>query len=272
MKIILNLIVVMTIVIITSACGDKTPPKIVKEPKTQDIIVIGDKTPPKIVKEPKTQDIIVIGNQTWRAKNLDVTTFLNGDAIPEAKTDEEWKEAGENKQAAWCYYDNDPKNGVKYGKLYNWYAVNDARGLAPLGWHVSTDQEWTVLSYFLGGNDVAGKKMKNSSGWYGYGCKKCNGGSTEIKNICSACKGTQSNSSEPFSGNGTNSSGFSSLPGGARLYNGNFRFVGIFGFWWSASEYDWTDAWSRESYCTDSYLYRNSCNESDGLSVRCVKN
>jgi uncharacterized protein (TIGR02145 family) len=105
---------------------------------------------------------VTIGTQTWTTKNLDVATFRNGDAIPQAKTDEEWQAAGKNKQAAWCYYNNDPKNGTKYGKLYNWYAVNDARGLAPAGWHVPTDQEWTVLSTFLGGEESAGEKMKMS--------------------------------------------------------------------------------------------------------------
>jgi uncharacterized protein (TIGR02145 family) len=104
---------------------------------------------------------VTIGTQTWTTKNLDVATFRNGDAIPEAKTDEEWQAAGDNKQPAWCYYDNDPKNGVKYGKLYNWYAVNDARGLAPAGWHIPTDEAWTELSTFLGGLDVAGKKNEN---------------------------------------------------------------------------------------------------------------
>jgi len=116
MKIILNLTVLMIIILITSACVDKTP------------------------------DIMVIGTQTWKTLNLDVATFRNGDPIPEAKTDEEWKAAGENKQPAWCYYENDPMNGTNYGKLYNWYALNDLRGLAPTGWHIPTDLEWTVLS------------------------------------------------------------------------------------------------------------------------------
>ena len=251
MKIILNLIVVMIIVLITSACGDKTPPK--------------------IVKEPKTPDVMVIGNQTWAIKNLDLDAFRNGDTIPQAKTNKEWIAAGKNKQPAWCYRDNDPKNGTKYGKLYNWYAVNDARGLAPMGWHVPTDQEWTVLSTFLGGEDIAGEKMKSSSGWNDYGCKKCNGGSAEFKKICSACKGTQSNSSEPFSCNGTNSSGFTGLPGGARNYDGSFDVVDNSGFWWSASESNETLAWYRALPNLNSNLYRNTVINNFGFSVRCVR-
>ena len=215
---------------------------------------------------------VTIGTQTWTALNLDVATFSNDDAIPEAKTNEEWVAAGENEQPAWCYYDNDPKNGTKYGKLYNWYAVNDYRGLAPAGWHVPTDEEWTVLSTYLG-EDVAGKKMKSTSGWKGYDCKKCNGGSAEFKKTCSACKGTQSNSSEPFSsGNGTNSSGFMGLPGGGRYPNGPFLGVGSYGDWWSASESDGTDAWGRGLGSSYSILYRGSSSTKPaGVSVRCVK-
>ena len=82
------------------------------------------------------------GPQVWMRKNLDVSTFRNGDPIPYAKTAEEWKAAGDNKQPAWCYYDNDTVNFKKYGGLYNWYAVNDPRGLAPEGYHIPTDEEW----------------------------------------------------------------------------------------------------------------------------------
>jgi len=184
---------------------------------------------------------VTIGTQTWTTKNLDVATFRNGDAIPQAKTNDEWTAAGENKQAAWCYYDNDPKNGAKYGKLYNWYAVNDARGLAPTGWHVPTNQEWTVLSTFLGGWDVAGEKMKSSSGW-----------------------------SE--NGNGNNISGFSGLPGGCRSSYGSFYDVGSTGSWWSASEDGETDAWTRRLHYFYSYLVRySSFFKMYGFSVRCVE-
>jgi uncharacterized protein (TIGR02145 family) len=216
MKIILNLTVLMMIVLTTSSCGDKTPPK--------------DKTP----------DDVVIGTQTWTTKNLDVATFRNGDAIPQAKTDEEWGAASENKQPAWCYYENNTANGTKYGKLYNWYAVNDARGLAPAGYHIPTDEEWTVLSTFLGGEDVAGKKMKSTSGW----------------NV---------------DGNGTNSSGFSGLPGGCRFSFGYFSPVGDGGGWWSASEYDVSDGWGRVLGSSRSSLDRYDYNKGNGLSVRCVR-
>jgi uncharacterized protein (TIGR02145 family) len=100
------------------------------------------------------------GNQEWMTKNLDVDRFRNGDLIPHAESNEEWKKAGDDEQPAWCYYDNDPENGKKYGKLYNWYAVNDPRGLVPEGWHITSQKEWTSLVEFLGGFEIAGLKMK----------------------------------------------------------------------------------------------------------------
>ena len=94
-------------------------------------------------------DGIKIGNQIWQSKNLDVKTFNNGDVIPEAKTVAEWKKAGENSEPAWCYYENNPENGKKYGRLYNHHAVMDSRGLCPTGWHVPSHEEWENLnSYF----------------------------------------------------------------------------------------------------------------------------
>ena len=121
---------------------------------------------------------VTIGTQVWSTKNLDVSTFRNGDPIPQAKSDDEWAKAGENKQAAWCYYKNDPANGAKYGKLYNWYAVNDPRGLAPVGYHIPTTEEWGVLAKILGNDSTTGPKLKTINGW----------GQWETKLRCSNCK------------------------------------------------------------------------------------
>jgi uncharacterized protein (TIGR02145 family) len=109
---------------------------------------------------------ISIGDQVWMLDNLNVDKFRNGDSIPQAKTDEEWENAGINRQPAWCYYDNNPDNGKKYGKLYNWYAVNDSRGLAPKGWHIPSAEDWIVLLDNLSvvsGRLVFGEKMNESS-------------------------------------------------------------------------------------------------------------
>jgi uncharacterized protein (TIGR02145 family) len=183
---------------------------------------------------------VKIGNQVWMTENLNVERFRNGDPIPEAKTAEEWKRAGEKKQPAWCYYDNDPKNGAKYGKLYNWYAVKDSRGLAPTGWHIPSDAEWTKLTDFLGGIDAAGTKMKSTSGW--------------VQN-----------------GNGTNSSGFNGLPGGYRGSSGTFNDIGELGTWWNSSE-DGTDgAWYRYLGCGSGNVSRGDYPKRDGFSVRCLR-
>jgi len=109
-------------------------------------------------------------------------------------------------EAAWCHYDNDTANGAKYGKLYNWYAVMDSRGLAPVRYHIPSDAEWTLLTDYLGGAEKAGAKMKSKQGW---------------------AKGLA------VDGNGTNSSGFSGLPGGGRDRYGTFDLIGELGGWWS---------------------------------------
>ena len=106
-----------------------------------------------------TYKAIVIGNQTWMAENLNVITFRNGDTIQEVRTIEEWKAAGKQKKPAWCYNNNDSSNGSIYGKLYNFYAVSDPRGLAPNGWQIPTGNDWFELSDFLGDKKNAGSKL-----------------------------------------------------------------------------------------------------------------
>ena len=187
-----------------------------------------------------------IGNQIWTLKNLDVATYRNGDVIQQAKNGNDWGIAGVLKIGAWCYYDNDSSNGTTYGKLYNWYAVNDPRGLAPTGYHIPTDAEWTTLATYLGGERVAGRKMKES--------------------------GTSHWRFDEFT-DATNSSGFTGLPGGG--FN-NMVFLGFghmnaYGFWWSSSEFNTGNAWSRDlCYAFDS-ASRNNDSKQNGYSVRCIK-
>ncbi len=188
----------------------------------------------------KVYKTVVIGTQTWMAENLNVSKFRNGDPIPEAKTNEEWAKAGENKQPAWCYYNNDTANGSKYGKLYNWFAINDPRGLAPEGFHIPSDQEWTMLTDYLGSEDQAGTKMKSKNTWQ----KK---------------------------GIGTNESGFSGLPGGMRFYDGAFYVIGNNGYWWSSTD-DWSYSAFYRLLSFDSVsMGRDASDKPTGLSVRCLK-
>jgi uncharacterized protein (TIGR02145 family) len=180
---------------------------------------------------------VKIGEQVWMAENLDVDKFRNGDPIPHIKTSEEWEKAGEEGKPAWCDFDNDPANGEKYGKLYNWHAVNDPRGLAPEGWQIPSDEDWTQLENFLG--EKAGNKMKSTGDWTN-------------------------------DGQGTNESGFNGLPGGTRDYYGVFADLGRYGFWWSSTKSPDGDAWYRDlSFLSDDvgrgYFSRG------GFSVRCLR-
>jgi len=190
--------------------------------------------------KPKDEGAVKIGTQTWAVANLNVVTFRNGDTIPEARTNKDWVTAGESGKPAWCYYNNDPANGPKYGKLYNWYAVNDPRGLAPAGWSLPDDRDWTTLMYYLGGPEASGRKMKNTTGW--------------------------------IDGNiGTNESGFTGLSGGYRVENGIFLNLGSIGTWWSTTE-------SKASTAIDFYLslggsLKSTSNPKQrGESVRCIRN
>jgi uncharacterized protein (TIGR02145 family) len=198
--------------------------------------------------------IVTIGKQVWMTENLNVEKFRNGEPIPEAKTIGEWKAYSAANEAAWCFYDNNPINGEKYGRLYNWYAVSDPRGLCPTGWHVPSLEEWSQLTEFLGGVDKAGAKLKSKSGW-----------STL----------TFDEDKMNQEGNGTNSSGFNALPGAARHFDGEFHdistILGVVGFWWSSTPEGYHFAW-HFYLCGNGYKAITSfvgC--SDGLYVRCLR-
>jgi len=199
-----------------------------------------------------TYDLVAIGDQCWFAENLRTEHYANGDAIPANLSDGEWSTTTSGAVAVYgedegCNHDSpdgdacDPVWSLnEYGRLYNYYAVDDARGLCPSGWHVPTDGEWTVLTDFLGGSSVAGAEMKTTYGWFG-------------------------------GGNGTNSSGFSGLPGGVRSSNGNFWGAGSQGYWWSSS-LSGSYAWTRNLLSSSSNVYRDDDRHGQyGFSVRCLK-
>ncbi len=181
---------------------------------------------------------VAIGKQQWMTKNLNVDRFRNGDLIPEAKTKEEWDKAGENGQPAWCYYDNKPENGDKYGKLYNVFAVKDSRGLAPDGWHIPNEDEWYALQSFL--QKGISKKLKSKTGWSG-------------------------------GKNGTDEFGFNALPAGRRKVCCMFDDLGERAQWWTSTidESDGVSCGFHEKGDKEFQFYLSF--ETDGLSVRCVK-
>ena len=186
---------------------------------------------------------VKIGNQVWMTKNLNESTFRNGDAIPEAKTVEAWLKAGEEGKPAWCYYENDSANGEKYGKLYNWHAVNDRRQLAPEGWYVPSNAEWQTLIDYYGGQEVAGGKMKET------GMVHWNSPNTGA----------------------TNEHGFSVLPGGHRDSNGHFFNMGHYATFWSSTNCNKISAWKRHLSRGDTKVYIDCFNMVAGFSVRCVR-
>lgn len=180
-----------------------------------------------------------VSEQFWMEKNLEVTVYSNGDNIPYVPDATTWSNLT---TGAWCYYNNDPSSG--YGKLYNWYAVIDQRGLCPSGWHIPTDSEWATLETNLGGSSVAGGKMKTT-------------GTT---------RWTSTNNGA------SNSSSFSGLPGGHRNNIGGFNYIGQYGYWWSATELDANFSFLRYlSYNNDDITRYSLYNKNYGFSVRCLK-
>ena len=187
--------------------------------------------------------IVKIGTQTWMAENLNVSHFRNGDPIPEAKTAKEWLNAGEKGKPAWCYYDNKSDNDKIYGKLYNWYALKDIRGLSPKRWHIPSDKEWTTLANNLGGFDLAGGRLKEigTNHW-----KNNNiGVNDETK--------------------------FLALPGGQRLYSGAFYNIGNEGYWWSSTEEHKNAAYFFYMSNINARLWSGRGNKKSGFSIRCIK-
>ena len=184
-----------------------------------------------------------ICNQTWMRYNLNASKYRNGEDIPEVTDFAAWAALT---TGAWCWYANNSANGTTYGKLYNWYAVNDPRGLAPAGWHIPTDAEWTTLETCLGGSSVTGGAMKET-------------GTTHWVS--------------PNTG-ATNSSGWTGLPGGFRKFylGATFEGVGEAGYWWSSTE-NLTEggAWYRYLYYNNGNIGMFYANKPVGFSVRCLR-
>ncbi len=199
---------------------------------------------------------LTIGSQVWMLKNLNVDHYRNGDSIPDEQHATHWYLLT---SGAWCYYNYDSAIGAIYGKLYNWYAVNDPRGLAPVGWHVASDGEWKELDKCLGMTQAEADKED----WRGTD----EGGN--LKNT-----GTKEGGDGlwyyPNDG-ATNSSGFSALPGGVRLTQGSFSSMGDLCYWWSSTEVAATYALIRYLSYSSAAVGRSFSSKTYGFSVRCVK-
>jgi uncharacterized protein (TIGR02145 family) len=190
-----------------------------------------------------TYKTVFIGTQQWMAENLKVSMFNDGTEIPNV-TDNIWQTLN---TGSWVYYNNDVEYNAKYGKLFNWYTVspttNGNKNICPTGWHVPSDEEWKILTDYLGGLNITGGKMKET------GITSWNSPNTEA----------------------TNTSLFSALPGGYRLSSGDYYGIGSFGGFWSSTAGSTYEAWSRNLYFNEGQAVRNATNKKNGFSIRCLR-
>ncbi|TAL80439.1 MAG: hypothetical protein EPN88_01255 [Bacteroidetes bacterium] len=185
--------------------------------------------------------IVTIGTQQWIAENLKTTKYNDGTPVSLITDITAW--AG-NTTGAYCWYNNDEATNKNiYGALYNWYAVNTAK-LCPIGWHVSSDDEWTTLTTFLGGESVAGSKLKETG----------------------TAHWVYPNT------DATNETGFTALPGNYRDQNGSFYDLpGNFGLWWTSTEFPALNAYYRWMTRSNGTVTRDNLGKKYGFSVRCIK-
>ena len=207
----------------------------------------------------RVYDLVEIGGQCWFAENLATDQYRNGDAIPTGLSDTVWYNTINTQQGAYAIYNDDANNDSIYGKLYNFYAVSDPRGLCPVGWHVPTDCDWMYLEGSLGMSvseqESYGPRGTDESG--------------QMKSTGTIEAGTGLWYS-PNAG-ATNSSGFSGLPGGYRDAGGDDYLVGGGGYWWSSTQFGSRHAWYRSLYNNSTIVYRSASNTQDGFSVRCLR-
>jgi uncharacterized protein (TIGR02145 family) len=181
---------------------------------------------------------VTIGTQTWTVENLKVTHYRNGDPVQYVADSSSWASLV---SGAYCDYGNITRNGVDYGHLYNWKVIADTRNICPAGWHVPTDDEWSVLILYLGGENVAGAKMKEK------GTAHWTNTDTDIDN----------------------SSGFTALPGGYRFYTSQFLYIGDEGYWWSSTGDGFTSP--VRVIFSGNGVFRITSVSTCGYSIRCVK-
>jgi Fibrobacter succinogenes major domain (Fib_succ_major). len=189
---------------------------------------------------------VTIGTQTWMAENLKTTKYNDGTTIPNVT---DWTAWAALTTPSYCWYNNDATTyKATYGALYNWYTVNSTsnggKNVCPTSWHVPTDAEWTTLTTYLGGESVAGGKLKET--------------------------GTAHYWISPNIG-ATNETGFTALPGGYRYYSGAYSSIGSYGLWWSSTETSSTSAWGRHMHYAYSDVLRTNFNKPSGFSVRCSR-
>jgi uncharacterized protein (TIGR02145 family) len=210
--------------------------------------MIGDEAAVNYVRLPS----VTIGTQVWTTKNLDVDRYRNGDPRPQVTNATQWASLT---TGAWCWYNNDSATyAAKYGRLYNWYAVNDQRGIAPTGWHVPNETEWTIVVKFIDPNADTNCVLCNQSNFAG-GSMKITGLDYWISPNYGA----------------TNSSSLTILPSGGRYYDGSFISAGYYGLVWSSEMANTIESWNRFFNFSTSYFYKGRDAKKTGCSVRLVR-
>jgi uncharacterized protein (TIGR02145 family) len=202
-----------------------------------------------IVLEDTNYRSVTIGTQVWMVDNLKTLKYRNGETIPNITDLNIWSNLS---SAAQCDYENTPAYTETYGRLYNWYAVNDPRNIAPFGWHIPSKEEWLTLINYLGGEEVAGDKLKESGYLHWYYDGNCS----------------------TFASNET---GFTALPGGCLTNNVEidsewyFAYVSQAGYWWTSSEKNSSHASCIEMMRFDGHVFNFDDSKNRAYSVRCIK-
>ena len=191
-------------------------------------------------KDGNVYNTVTIGTQVWMKENLKTTKYRDGTSIPNETDNTAWYML---RTGAYCEHDNSVSYSETYGRLYNWYAATNVHNICPVGWHLPTDAEWTILTTYLLGESVAGGKLNEV-------------GTTHW---------------ESPNTDATNETGFTALPGGCRTGDGTFQHLSYFGHWWTATEKDATYAWDRITSYNSNYVTRNFFSKPGGKSIRCVK-
>jgi uncharacterized protein (TIGR02145 family) len=186
---------------------------------------------------------IKIGNQIWMKSNLNTNCFKNGDVILQIQSNEEWEKASEERIPCWCFYNNDKNFGEEFGKLYNWHAVNDSRGIAPEGWEIASDKDWSILTDFIGGNEISGTKLKSETNWWA----------------------SEKSCLDEYL--------FTAQPAGYRSFDGTFLGKNTNSVFWTSTENESDNEWSwaRELDYFYDEIFRNDEFKGSGFSVRCLK-
>jgi uncharacterized protein (TIGR02145 family) len=244
-----------------SSLGQQVITSVPSEDQTYHFNYAGDPCPgtPTVTDiDGNVYNTVLIGSQCWMKENLRTTTYRNGTAIPNVPDPFYWEYSAEG---AYVWFDNNSAWKEKYGALYNWLAISDSGMLCPEGWHVPTDEEWTILTDFLGGTGSP----------YGSELKSCRQENSPYGGSCITDQHPRWNF-HSYGIYGTNDYGFSGVPGGSRVFDGFFQSQGTIGSWWTSTEHLSIYGWGRSLTYFNDEVTVTLAKLRNGFSVRCLRN